>query len=161
MSAPNDSANRLKGLIQVAKKDMALDDDNYRLILYSVAGKSSTKQMTVSELRKVLDAFVANGFVVTAKAKPNPKVVPINKDVKLPNRKPRNNDPRLKKIWKLWYLLAEHGQCKGNSKSLNAFCKRQVGVENMDWLKTHEDYRAVIEGLKDWCTRVGINLGVC
>ncbi len=102
---------------------------------------------------------MAKGFKVQVKAKPNPKVKPINKSVKIPTTKPRDNDPRLGKIWKLFYLLRAHGKTNGSAKALNAFIKKQTGIEKMEWLKTPEEFESVIEGLKGWCKREGIRLG--
>lgn len=155
---PPEVKNRVQGLIHIAKKDLKLDDDAYRTALYSITGKSSTKEMDLSEMNKVLEAFIVKGFKVTVKAKPNPKVAPINKSIKLPTTKPRDNDPRLGKIWRLWYVLREHGKTAGTAKALNAFIKRQTGLDNMNFLKTPEQYESVIEGLKAWCKREGIRL---
>ena len=139
-SAPAGILKSMKAKIHVAKKELGLSDEAYRLVLESITGKDSTKSMTLGELDAVLEAFKSKGFKVTVK------------------RREVNNDPRLKKIWALWYALADAGKCDRTAKALNGFVKKQIGVENMNWLQFADQFEAVIEGLKAWCNREGVVL---
>ena len=138
---PKQVGDRLKAMIHVAKKDLGLAEEDYRTVLFALTGKESCAEMSVVELNKVLEAFRAKGWI--------PKVKSSTR-----NFDPNKNDPRLKKIWKLWYLLEESGKIKSpNAKALNAFCKKVAGVERMEWLQTSEQFEAVTEGLKAWLER--------
>ena len=63
--------NKLIQLIHVAKNELALDDSTYREVLNNTVGKTSSKDCTTAELRKILDNLKTKGFTVTAKAKPD------------------------------------------------------------------------------------------
>jgi hypothetical protein len=146
----------LQKLIHVAKRELKLSDEHYRVVLESLTGKDSTKDMTYQEQRKVLDAFKSKGFVVGAPVRGAEKVKPIKPAVKVPKSVPVPNDPRLKKIWAMWYCLEAHGECKATGTALNKFIQRQTGIEKMEWLKTNDDFEAVIEALKAWMLRKNI-----
>ena len=126
-------------LIHIAKSQLNLDGDTYRHLLLTVTKKTSTKDMTVWELEKVLHNFKSKGF----KVKSSKKVEKISA-----------TKPVHKKIRSLWLELAEAGEVKNRSeKAINSYVKRIVGVEVMDWLNTDQAMK-VIESLKCWKTRI-------
>lgn len=126
-------------LIHIAKSQLNLDDDTYRHLLLTVTKKTSTKDMTVWELEKVLHNFKSKGF----KVKSSKKVEKISA-----------TKPVHKKIRSLWLELADAGEVKNRSeKAINSYVKRIVGVEVMDWLNTDQAMK-VIESLKCWKTRI-------
>lgn len=107
-------------LIHIAKSQLNIDDDTYRHLLQALTQKSSTKIMTIRELKKVVDNLKAKGF----------KVKPPKKVGKITATKPIH-----KKIRSLWLELAEAGEVKNRSeKAINSYVKRITGVEVMDWL---------------------------
>ena len=68
---------KLITLIHVAKNELALDDSTYREVLQNTVGKTSSKDCTMPELRKLLDTLKSKGFTVTPK-EPQPDVVNLN-----------------------------------------------------------------------------------
>jgi len=81
-------------------------------------------------------------------------------EVKKGNSKPRRKDnTRMqKKIMALWFALAEYGKTNGRIPALNKFIKRQTGIESVEWVKTHDQAKKVIEALKAFATREGVVL---
>jgi hypothetical protein len=127
--------------IHIAKSDLKLDGDRYRALLEGVTGKDSCKDMTLQELNLVYAQMEKEGFVVKVrKGKAT--------------RKPENT-PEQKKIWAIWFSLVEAGKVTNSTRALNAFIKRQTGIESIDWIKTSEEADRVIEGLKAIQKRVG------
>lgn len=49
-------------LIQVAKRELALDDDSYRAILQRVTGKTSSAALSWAQRMQVIDEFKRLGF---------------------------------------------------------------------------------------------------
>lgn len=54
-------------MIHVAKKDLALPDDEYRQLLLAVTGKTSSKDLDWQGRKKLLDHFKKIGFKARAK----------------------------------------------------------------------------------------------
>ncbi len=127
--------------IHIAKADLKLDEDRYRSLLLGVTGKDSCKEMTLIELNQVYRQMEKDGFVVKVKKG-------------AATRKPENS-PEQKNIWAIWFSLVEAGKVTNSTRALNAFIKRQTGIESIDWVKTSEDADRVIEGLKAIQKRVG------
>lgn len=128
-------------LIHIAKKQLNLDDDTYRHLLTSETKKTSTKDMTVWELEKVIKNLKTKGFKVRSNSK---------------KEKITATKPMHKKIRSLWLTLAEKGAVKNSSeKALNAYIKRITGIELMNWLSDSESIK-VIETLKKWLSRVEV-----
>lgn len=57
--------------IHIAKKELKLSDDDYRLILFSATQKESCKDMTSAELSEVLKEMESRGFKPIKTSKPN------------------------------------------------------------------------------------------
>lgn len=126
-------------LIHIAKSQLNLDDDTYRHLLLNITKKTSTKDMTVWELEKILNHLKSKGF----------KVKSSKKTGKITATKPVH-----KKIRSLWLELADAGEIKNRSeKAINSYVKRITGVEVMDWI-TQKQAMVVIESLKSWLERV-------
>lgn len=126
-------------LIHIAKSQLNLDDDTYRHLLLNVTKKTSTKDMTVWELEKILTNMKLKGFKVKSSKKTG---------------KITATEPVHKKIRSLWLELADAGEVKNRSeKAINSYVKRITGVEMMDWL-TQKQAVVVIESLKSWQARI-------
>lgn len=126
-------------LIHIAKSQLNLDDDTYRHLLLNVTKKTSTKDMTVWELEKILTNMKLKGFKVKSSKKTG---------------KITATEPVHKKIRSLWLELADAGEVKNRSeKAINSYVKRITGVEVMDWL-TQKQAMTVIESLKSWQARI-------
>lgn len=126
-------------LIHIAKSQLNLDDDTYRHLLLNVTKKTSTKDMTVWELEKILTNMKLKGFKVKSSKKTG---------------KITATESVHKKIRSLWLELADAGEVKNRSeKAINSYVKRITGVEVMDWL-TQKQAVVVIESLKSWQARI-------
>jgi phage gp16-like protein len=129
-----DPRARLIKLIHVARRDLGLDDDAYRLMLTETTGQASSKVMSIPELQRVLDRLKAGGF-----------------KVKRPAR--AADDPQARKIRALWLTLHSEGKVRNPSEAaLNAYVQRQTRVARIEWLSTGQ-CSAVIEALKQWMER--------
>lgn len=119
--------------IHIAKKQLGLDEDTYRqMIATTTGGKRSCSDCSLAELHQVLQGLKNRGF----KAKPRKRVAqhpgtPHNLD----------SEPMLQKIEA---LLAE---MKAPWSYADAIAKRQHRIERVAWLKTVEQFRAVIAAL--------------
>lgn len=130
---------KLIQLIHIAKKQLNLDDDTYRQLLLNTTKKTSTTDMTVWELEKILHNMKLKGFKVKSSKKTG---------------KITATEPVHKKIRSLWLELADAGEVKNRSeKAINSYVKRIIGVEVMDWL-TNKQAMVVIESLKSWLSRI-------
>lgn len=138
--AANSARNAQLAAIHIAKKDLHLDDDTYRLVIHAHTNGRTTSaaKMNDAERRKLLEHFEARGF-------------------RNPSRKPRraSDDPLAGKIYALWLQLATDRVVRDAShKALRSFVQRQTGVRAIEWLST-EQAIGVIEALKAWRNRGG------
>lgn len=59
----------LMAKIHIAKKDLHLDDDTYRDVLWRVTGKRSCSDMTIAQLESVVKDMQSSGFKPKAASK--------------------------------------------------------------------------------------------
>ena len=127
--------------IHVAKRDLGLDDDTYRDLLQRETGKRSAKGMSPAELDAVLSAMRRSGFKTASKG----------------GRTRPLSGPYAKKAQALWIALWNLGAVDDRrDAALLAFFARQTGIERTEWVLDARDGKAVIEALKDWCRREGV-----
>lgn len=136
--------SKLVRLLHVAKTQLLLSDEEYRLILANCSqGKTSSKNMSLKELEDALKQMKARGFVVTISQNGNKKDLPIV-----------DSNSQVKMIRGLWLELYHLGVVRNSSElALAAFIKRLTGVEYQGWLDIDEASK-VIEHLKKWKQRV-------
>lgn len=143
MKAAPSNPNRLRliKLIHVARRDLQMDEDTYRLMLAGMKGldgATSTADLSVPNLYRVLEQLKAKGFKVRPKGK---------------GKRPQAADPQSKKIRSLWLTLRDQGAINDASEeALVAFVKNMTGVEALQWL-SGEQASQVIENLKQWAGR--------
>ncbi len=143
MKAAPSNPNRLRliKLIHVARRDLQMDEDTYRLMLAGMKGldgATSTADLSVPNLYRVLEQLKAKGFKVRPKGK---------------GKRPQAADPQSKKIRSLWLTLRDQGAVNDASEeALVAFVKNMTGVEALQWL-SGEQASQVIENLKQWAGR--------
>ena len=135
---------KLVRLLHVAKTQLMLTDDEYRIILANCSqGKTSSKNMSLKELEAALKQMKAQGFVVTIGKNGNKKDLPIV-----------DSNSQVKMIRGLWLELHHLGVVRNSSElALATFIKRLTGVEYQGWLDIDEASK-VIEHLKKWKQRV-------
>lgn len=128
-----DNRKKVTAQIHIARKQLALDEDTYRLaISTATGGKRSCADCTVAELYQVLQHMKDRGF----KARPRKRVAqhpgtPHNLD----------REPMLQKVEA---LLAE---MKAPWSYADAIAKRQTGIQRVAWLKKPEHLKALIAAL--------------
>lgn len=124
--------NAMLGKVHVARKALALNEDDYRNILMQETGHDSAKHCTEQQLERVLGRFEALGW------KPLPKA----------NGKGVAQNPMARKARALWISLYHLGWARSrDEKALEAFAKRQIGCERLVWAKQSDGYK-LIEALK-------------
>ena len=135
--------NQLIKLIHVAKRSLAMEDEDYRAMLQAQTGKTSCSGMSMSELEKVAEHLRRRGFEERPGAKAKTK------------KQPLADDAQSKKIRALWLTLRDMRALSDSSEAaLAAFVKRQTKVERLEWLNGYQA-GLVIESLKRWIHRLG------
>lgn len=125
--------------IHVAKKQLALDEDTYRAVLWAVARVRSSKDLDWTGRKAVLEHFKAKGW----KPKP-PKTARAEKPV------PRGQDALVKSLWN---ELHQAGKVRDPSDAaLGAWLTRNRWPERPEWLNYMQINQA-IEALKKWLAR--------
>jgi phage gp16-like protein len=142
------SASPMLAKVQIARKELGLDEDTYRAVLERLTGQRSAAGLDDRRLGLVLDEFKAKGWkpalVQGAKATAS----------KSPRRQAASH-PVAKKARALWISLHKLGVVENSSEqALEAFAFRQLGVERLDWAKQREGFR-LIEALKAMAERAG------
>lgn len=137
--------NNLISQIHIAKKDLALDDDTYRAALKSATGKTSCRDMSLSDLMKAVQAFKERGFKVTRKK----------------GRSPASAGRRVDKMRAIWIEMGYAGFIADNSEqALLSWVKSQMTrtgatpPESLEWLENHDKINRLLEQLKKWDRRV-------
>lgn len=129
--------------IHLAKKELGLDDQAYRDVLWNTCKVKSSKDLDFMARQKLLIQLQSLGWRPSAK------------DPNKANRKAWKPDAgsQASKILALWLELKRKGKLrKPTDDALFAFCKKTTGVERPDWL-TADQANDVIEGLKAWGER--------
>ncbi|KMK68564.1 regulatory protein GemA [Puniceibacterium sp. IMCC21224] len=125
-------------IINIAKAQLGLDEDDYRAMLERVTGKASLRLMSDGQKGKVLAELKRMGFRVKAGGK---RLAPSHRLY-------------IRKLWAVWKSCHRLGVIKnGSREALRAFCKRFVAPNDPDVavdpdLLTEEQARPVIEALK-------------
>jgi phage gp16-like protein len=138
-TAPDAEAMRRK--LQVARRQMALTDEQYRDILARVTGQSSSKALDAGQLHAVLADLRRLGW----QARPARK-------------RAFSSKPQVRMIHALWAELAPF-VASHDEAALRAFVRRQTktpatpdGVDAPAFLDAAQATR-VLEGLKAWLAR--------
>ncbi|MEQ6471038.1 regulatory protein GemA [Comamonas sp. wu1-DMT] len=130
--------NRLIKLIQVARRDLGLDEPNYRGILFAQGGNDSLAAMSIDGMQKVLDYLKGQGFKV--------------RSTKTDRKQATGLDAS--KVRALWLFLHELGAVQDPSEAaLTAYVKRMVKVDDVQWMRSGRRVETVIESLKKWAMR--------
>lgn len=144
MTAAPSNPNRLRliKLIHVARRELRMDADTYRLMLAGMKGlegATSTADLSVPNLLKVLEQLKQKGFI------PRPNKA---------GARSQADDQQSKKIRSLWLSLHDLGAVREPSEAaLAKFVMGMTQVSALQWLSTAQASR-VIENLKQWHNRV-------
>ncbi|HCA7356737.1 TPA: regulatory protein GemA [Citrobacter freundii] len=138
------SRTSLITLIHIAKNDLQLDDETYRSVLRRTTGKVSCRDLTIPQLKTVIEALKNTGF----------------KPVKTRRRRPDKASETSDKIRAVWRQMHVHGFISDAGEvALDHFVARITrqtnggeGVATLAWL--HDDSLVtVLESLKQWHIR--------
>lgn len=103
-------------MIHVAKKSLALDDEEYRSILKRVTGKESSADLNAAGRKELIDYFKKIGFKVVAKTAGRPR--------------PTGAGDRKRLILKIEAQLADAARPWAYA---DAMAKRICKIEKIDW----------------------------
>lgn len=127
--------------VHVARKALGIEEDDYRELLTRVTGKRSAKDCNNHQLTKAMAEFERMGFQAVGRAS---KRVPAG-------------SPTARKARAMWISLAQLGAVADSAESaLEAFARRQLGVDRLQWADERQGYR-LIEALKAMADRFGWN----
>lgn len=119
--------------IHVARRELGLEEDDYRALLERVTGERSLRAMTPAQLFLVVDTLRASGA---------------------PAR--RLTGPYAGKLQALWISAWNLGLVRDRRDSaMLAFVRRQTGIEHTRFLRDAQDARKAVEALKSWIAREG------
>ncbi|WP_046019835.1 regulatory protein GemA, partial [Marinomonas sp. S3726] len=117
--------------IHAAKRDLRMDDDTYRAMLFNITNKRSAKDLNQGEIGKVLDHMRKLGATKLGKTKTS-----------YPG-KPHNFDKH-EQMAKVEALLADLSLPWSYA---DAIAKRQIGVDKMAWVTEPRHFKSIIAAL--------------
>lgn len=133
--------NARRRAIFAAARDAGLDEEDRRAVQLRVTGKPSLTGMTLADMDKVLVAIRGSG--------------PATRD-----RPVGSTRAHVGKIWALWWSLYWlRAVDRPEEAALNSWVKRQTGMDAVRFLD-HKSAVAVIEALKAWAAREGVEWSV-
>lgn len=143
---PFDGRRAAIAKVKIAAKDLQIEDGAYRAMLERLTGRTSAADCTEAQLGVVLDELKAKGW--------KPKVVQGGRAA--PRGRPgRAEQPVARKARAMWISLHQLGAVRDPSEAaLEAFARRQLGVDRLRWAVASEA-NALIEALKKMAERAG------
>lgn len=140
----------LTAKIHIGAKELGLDEDTRRAVLKKITGHLSSKDCTDAQLIMVLAHYRSLGWSPAGAAKP----ATAARKAPRPARNPAKH-PVAKKARALWISLHQLGAVRDPSeRALEAFGKRQLGVDRLQWADQSQGHR-LIEALKAMAERAG------
>lgn len=123
-------------IINIAKKELRLEEDDYRAILERVTGRASLRDMTDRQKRDVVAEFKRLGFKVKGGAK---------------GKHPASTKPYIRLIHALWRSCHRLGVIDDGSRAaLRTFCGNKLGggVAADPDLLSYEQASPIIDALR-------------
>ena len=134
--SPLEIARRNKiAQIQIARKDLAIEEGAYREMLVRITNKRSLTELDLAGLERVVAELRRVGW------KPGGK-------------RPIAKQAHVRKVYAIWGSMRELLE-DPSIAALRAFVKRQTGMDQPEWLDG-EQGNLVIEGLKAWRRRLAV-----
>jgi phage gp16-like protein len=153
----NQHRRALLAKVHLAKKELGLQEDDYRAILLRVTSRTSAGECSEAELARVVEELKAKGFRPKPATGRKPGVAGRRA---APGRVAAADHPVARKARALWISLHQLGAIENASEqALEAFARRQLGVERMQWMNQALGYR-LVEALKAIAERHGWAQGV-
>ena len=135
--------------IHALKSKLQLSDDDYRALLASLTGKTSSKALQPAQLLAVREHMqsLAERMGVAKPTRRRPLSQAEFDRVK------KQTSPKERKVWALWHQLGRDGLVQNTSaQALNAWVDRQVGVSALRFC-TGAQLDTLIEAAKAWQER--------
>lgn len=138
--------------IHIARKQLGMDEVEYRAMLAGQTGKNSCKNMTLSELFQVEAYLKKLGFKPVAKRSSR-----TNK-----RYSPKSKGRPVDVLRAIWIQMAQDGFIRDGSENalerwvvrMSAIYNRGQGIEKVDWLMRHPVVcQQLLESLKKWQQR--------
>lgn len=127
--------------IHLAKKALGWDDGTYRDVMATVCRVRSAADMDFTARKRFLEHL--------RKCQAQMGIKPRGE------WKPQPWSPPLRALWSLWQRLADAGLVHDRSRdALQAWVKRQAGVDRLEWLTTHQ-LDALLASARLWLGRAG------
>jgi phage gp16-like protein len=127
-------------LINIAKKDLGLDEEAYRMCLKRVTGEESLRVMSEQQREAVVKELKRQGW--KSKRKPS-------------SRSPRSHKAYVRLIYALWRSCSQKGAiADGSRTALRAFVSNMTEVSDPEFL-SYAQATPVIEALKAMEARHG------
>lgn len=144
-------AKRLLTLVHVGRRELSLDDEDYRALLESVTGSRSAKGLKAVQLEAVVTAMKGLGF----------KVKGNTTGRRSPPSAAHVQAPEVRKLRAIWITMNNDGLLHdGSEDALGSFIRRMtananggVGINRAEWLTSIQAER-VLEALKKWHIRL-------
>ncbi len=144
-------AKRLLTLVHVGRRELSLDDEDYRALLESVTGSRSAKGLKAVQLEAVVTAMKGLGF----------KVKGNTTGRRSPPSAAHVQAPEVRKLRAIWISMNNDGLLHdGSEDALGSFIRRMtananggVGINRAEWLTSIQAER-VLEALKKWHIRL-------
>ena len=124
-------------LIHVGKQKIGLTEEEYRALLEGITGKTSSTELTITELEAVLKALKSLGFQVKKMAASAEEVG-------------RATAEQIQYIKGLWELSAR----VKTEAALNRFIKRITGVPYLRWLDVNTAQKVIL-AVRDIAVQAG------
>lgn len=143
-------------LIHVAKRELNMDEDSYRMLLKNETGKDSCTELTTEQLGLVIDGMKKRGF------KPRKTTVKTTDNKRLSPKSGKAKHAEMGKIRAIWIEMNRHGFVRdGSETALDAYVRRMTEsqgnkVDILGWCNS-DQCRTVLESLKSWHRRCMIN----
>ncbi|MND22340.1 hypothetical protein D3C80_127160 [compost metagenome] len=134
--------------VQIARKELGLDDATYRTMVERITGRTSSADCTDAQLGRILDEMKTKGW--------KPKVMTGGRAARpASTRVAPASSPVAKKARALWISLHQLGVVRDPSEAaLEAFARRQLKVDRLHWAKPYHADR-LVEALKAMAGRAG------
>jgi phage gp16-like protein len=125
--------------VHIARKALAIRDDDYRALMERVTGHASAKDCTTQQLGDAVVEFARMGFTPRGRCR--------HRDI--------GSGAVIRKAQAMWISLYQLGAIDdGSDAALEALGRRQLGVERLRWASEREGFR-LIEALKAIADRHG------
>lgn len=144
-------AKRLLTLVHVGRRELGLDEEEYRALLEQVTGSRSAKGLKAAQLEAVVTAMKGLGFKVKGNATGR----------RSPPSTAHVQAPEVRKLRAIWITMKQDGLLHdGSEDALGSFIRRMtananggVGINRAEWLTSIQAER-VLEALKKWHIRL-------